>query len=436
MEIGIGLPAAMPGEAGQAERVYAGRAERAYAAMQRRFCRRDGLYRRDGLPRPPRAAAHLWPFARAVVATLDLAGVPPALVPEFDADAAIAQRLASLERYWDPRGAAPAYASDVRRSRFGGDRYYDDNAWVGLALIQHQRMRPPIQSQGLNPGAGLERATELFRFAVTGWDGRVDVPSPGGVFWVEQGRGVGARNHDRNTVSTAPNATLGLHLAELTGASVAGPGVRVADEGAGIAAPGGSAASAGAIDVHDMYEWVNAALGAGGPDGDPATGLFWDKLRGDHTVDRTLWSYNQGNMIGLNVLLHRSSQSAPRAGAPAGPHAGAPDGPPMPYLTRAETIARAALRHYATRLEDQPAAFNAIFFRNLLRLHAVTDDGELRTQILTAMRGYADRAWAQRRDRHDRFHFPQGGVTLLGQSAMVQVLALLAWDPADYRRLA
>ena len=34
------------------------------------------------------------------------------------------------------------------------------------------------------------------------------------------------------------------------------------------------------------------------------------------------------------------------------------------------------------------------------------------------------------------FHFSSGGVTLLNQSAMVQLLALLAWDPRAYGRLA
>jgi hypothetical protein len=359
--------------------------------MQREFCRRDGLYRRDGFPRRPWAAAHLWPYARALVATLDLAGVRPELVGGFVADAAIAQRLSVLERYWDPTGAAPAYSSDVMGTRLGGDRYYDDNAWVGLALVQLERIRP---------GSGrLPRATELFRFAIGGWDRRQEVPSPGGVFWVEQGRGIGAKNHDRNTVSNAPNAELGLHLAQLTGRPSAPPG---------------------SIGAADMYGWVNAALEAGRAGGGAPTWLFWDKIRGDGTLDRTLWSYNQGSMVGANVLLARDAGSADRAR----------------YIAQAEAIARAALGHYAGALEHQPAAFNAIFFRNLLLLHHATADHALRVQILDAMRGYADWAWAQRRDRHDRFRLSGRGLTLLDQSAMVQLLAMLAWDPGDYGKLA
>jgi hypothetical protein len=387
-------------EDGRAPEIYATRAARAYAAMQRRFATRRGLYRRDGRLHLPGIAAHLWPFIRAFVATLDLAGAPAGTAGGFDAAGAIDERLRALSRYWDPTGPRPAYSSDVVGTRFGGDRYYDDNAWVGLCLVQLERMRPGL--------ARLDRAAELFRFAVHGWDRREDVPAPGGVFWVEQGRGVGARNHDRNTVSNAPNAQLALHLAELGAA----PGSRPADVG-----------------PRDMYEWVTTALDAGSasapgeaPGGaGPGTGLFWDKIRGDNSVDRTLWSYNQGSMVGLNVLLARSAEG----GAGAGTH-----------MSRAVAIARKALRHYDGDYERQPAAFNAIFFRNLLQLHALTTDAGLRDEIIRAMRGYADHAWETLRDDRDCFHFSGSPTSLLDQSAMVQVLALLAWNPDDYPRIA
>jgi Glycosyl hydrolase family 76 len=359
--------------------------------MQNSFRMRDGGYRRDGRLHRPGTAAHLWPFSRALAATLDLAGVPDNLIDPFDADAAIADDLESLKRYWDPSGDPPAYSSDMLGTRLGGDRYYDDNAWVGLALVQLERMRP---------GSGyVDRAEELFRFAARGWDRR-DVPYRGGVFWVEQGRGAGARNHDRNTVSTAPNAELGLHLAELKGVPTAPPG---------------------RIGAEEMYDWVLATLDASRESDSPAAGLFWDKVRGDGTLDKTLWSYNQGSMVGANVLLAR------RGGG--GTHA--------PYLTRAEAIARKALRHYSGGgYERQPPAFNAIFFRNLLLLHAATDDDQLRAEVIEAIRSYTNYAWYETRDRRDRFHLSRSGVTLLDQSAIVQLLALLAWDPSTYHRLA
>jgi predicted alpha-1,6-mannanase (GH76 family) len=169
-----------------------------------------------------------------------------------------------------------------------------------------------------------------------------------------------------------------------------------------------------------MYAWVNATLDAGRDAGQPGTGLFWDKLRGDGTIDRTLWTYNQGSMVGANVLLAR------RPGAEEGAR----------HLKRAEAIATKALEHYTDGLQRQPAAFNAILFRNLLQLHAATADTGLRTRIRATMESYADTAWTAYRDRRDRFRFSGGGVTLLDQSAMVQIYALLAWEPEDYARLA
>lgn len=372
---------------------YAARAARAYAAMQHRFQARGPGYRRDEGLHLPGAAAHLWPFSRALVATLDLAGIDGGLIEGIDVEAGIEDRLRALERYWVPDRPPPAYSSDVRGSRVGGDRYYDDNAWVGLGLVQLERLRP---------GSGyLDRAEELYRFAVSGWSR--DEPSPGGVFWVEQGRGTGRDNHDRNTVSTAPNAALGLHVAELRHAGGDDLGVWKEDS----------------VGPREMYNWVLATLDASSGSDEPGTGLFWDKVRGDGTIDRAFWSYNQGSMVGLNVLLARFDAAA-RAG----------------YLRRAAAIARKSLRHYASAYDRQPAAFNAIFFRSLLLLHAATDDDHLRGEIVQAIHDYVDRAWMQRRDRRDRFHFPNGGVTLLNQSAMVQLLALLAWDPEAYARIA
>jgi hypothetical protein len=356
---------------------YARRAARAHAAMESHLRRRDGVYRRPGWLGRLGWAEHLWPVARAFAATLDVAGMPPPLIHGFDAPAAIARDLRGLERYWDAKGSRPAYASDPHRTPWGGDRYYDDNAWVGLSLVQLERLRPGTGPPG--------RADALFEFALGGWDERPDVPHPGGTFWVEQGRGAGRRNHDRNTVSNAPNAELGLHLDELDG----GTRRRAA--------------------AQRMYDWVVRALR------DP-DGPYLDKVRGDGSIDRARWSYNQGSMIGAAVLRCRT-------------------GGDTELLDAAEATARATLARYAGRYFDQPPAFNAIFFRNLLLLHAATRDAALRMQITATLNGYADEAWA-RTGAQALLPRGDGSVVLLDQSALLSVLALSAWHPDDYGRLA
>lgn len=361
---------------------WAQRAAEAYRTMLRRFRRRDGSYRYDEGP-PIRTTAQLWPFARAFVATLDVFGIGQTLPADLDMDRLIAEHLDVLERYWDPAGPRPAYCSDVSGASRRGDRYYDDNAWVGLALIELERLRP---------GSGLlGRAQELFQFAAHGWD-----QARGGVFWVEQRRGTGVRNHDRNTVSNAPNAEVGLHLADLGHPQQSAP-----------------------VGPKDMYDWVLATLDSGQNGDAPGTGLFWDKVRADGTVDRATWSYNQGSMIGASVLLARSAASDRDA-----------------LLARAEAIARKSLAQFAGAYERQPAAFHAIFFRNLLLLHAATEDRLLRAEIITAMTEFAESVWPRARQGRRGLLGLSRGPTLLEQSAYVQILALLAWEPDAYGRLA
>jgi Glycosyl hydrolase family 76 len=358
------------------------RAVRAYEAMRDRWRMNPGGYRRDGGLRILRSAAHLWPFSQALVAMILIAGIGDELTPAFAGPDAIAEHLADLERYWQGDVTPPAYSSDVVGSRLGGDRYYDDNAWVGLALVLLERLRPG--------SSRLDRARATYDFALHGWSER------GGVFWVEQGRGIGRRNHDRNLVSTAPSAQLGLQLGELD--EIGGRERRAG-------APAGPERRAdAAVGPEQMYAWVLATLDESRDAGEPGTGLFWDKIRGDGSIDPMQWSYNQGTMVGLNVALAR-----------------APGVAPADYLGRAEAIARKALGRLA--LASQPPAFNAILFRNLLALHAASGDAPLRDEILAALRRYTEELSSKR------------SVTLLDESATVQLLALLAWEPGAYRKL-
>jgi predicted alpha-1,6-mannanase (GH76 family) len=322
------------------------------------------MLRRDGRLRRPGAVAHLWPLARAFVAALDLALMREGGPVELGA--IVQARLAALERYWDPR--VSAYASDPPGAWVGGDVYYDDNAWAGLALIQLERLRPG--------GAPLDRAAALAAFARTGWSHDPELPSPGGVYWVAQGRGLGARNHDRNAISTAPNGQLILRLAALGGGADGDPSPA------------------------QMADWVLSALAG-------ETGLIRDKIRGDGAIDPATWSYNQGSMIGLLAQLGRVAAS--------------------------ETLAARALDHYTARdYAGEPAEFVAIFVRNLLILHARSGDSGLRSRIEATVHERAAAEWSRARDG-----VAAGGrATLLEQSALVSLQALAAWDPADYDRLA
>ena len=122
-----------------------------------------------------------------------------------------------------------------------------------------------------------------------------------------------------------------------------------------------------------IYAWVHGSLEGGDR-------LYLDQIAPDGTVLPDIWSYNQGTMIGAGVLLHRATEEAG-------------------YLTQAESTARAAARHFSLdRLVAQGAAFNAVFFRNLLLLDAVSPDPAYRSLA----EEYGERMWIERRDRDDR----------------------------------
>jgi hypothetical protein len=120
-------------------------------------------------------------------------------------------------------------------------------------------------------------------------------------------------------------------------------------------------------------------------------------------------------MIGANVLRYRLTKNPT-------------------CLERAEAIAEKALAYFdSVGYTTQPAAFNAIFFRNLLLLHAANGNGIYRR----TMESFADQVWSDYRDPGTNlFHFSDEPACLLDQAAMVQIFALLAWNAEDYGRLA
>ena len=367
--VAVTVLAAAPDQASAAppQTAYA-RAREANAAMQAHYYLPDtGLYRELAPPRPgDRRFAYSWPYSQALAATLDLAGLP-------GGDRVTLTRAAQLRQsyfanYWDPASRPPGGASYPLPDG-GGDKYYDDKAWVGLNLVDLYR--------ATGDRGALADAARVFAFVVSGWDDDPRHPAPGGIFWTQSPENT---TRDRNTVSTAPTAEVALHLYALTG-------------------------EAGYLDwARRAFDWVERTLK------DPADGLYWDHIKLDGDIEKTKWSYNQGTMLGAAALFYRYTGDTG-------------------YLNRARQIAAASLAYYAAddRLWSQDPAFNAIYFRNL-QLLAVTAGGGGAPDYQPLLDAYLDRAWAQGRDpATGLYHFgrPQP-VNLLNQAAAVQLFALQA----------
>jgi uncharacterized protein YyaL (SSP411 family) len=197
------------------------------------------LVAKDGPRRGDRLAA-LWPLGQVIAAAA-------AMVPlgGVSRDDVIDPLFRTLERYRSGHSFGP----------FPGDatRYYDDNAWIALDLLQLHHL--------LDDGALLERAIDLFGFLREGED------LGGGIYWVEGDR-------SRNTCSTGPSAQAALRLFDETGDEMY-------------------------LDFADrQIRFLDANLR-------DENGLYRDHIASDGSVDPTVWSYNQGTPIGAAVLLAR-----------------------------------------------------------------------------------------------------------------------------------
>jgi predicted alpha-1,6-mannanase (GH76 family) len=146
-----------------------------------------------------------------------------------------------------------------------------------------------------------------------------------------------------------------------------------------------------------MYDWLNQYMQA--PDG-----LYWDHVRADGSVDMGLYSYNQGAMIGTNVMLYQVTGET---------H----------YLDSAVRIADAAVKALSGEaLYRQQVAFNALFFRDLLQLNELRPDARYLETILS----YADYLWNNARDPRTGLFTTSAPLTLLDQAAMGGIYAMLA----------
>jgi hypothetical protein len=360
---------------------WARRAATSYAALRAHFAADHGLYREQyPVGADDRPYSFEWPFSQAHVAALDLSGMAGAGHRYRDA---LADHRQAQQHYWKEAGSTglPGFASYVTPPYGdGGDFFYDDNEWVALADLQHHGM--------YRDRASVREVRQLFDLVISGWDTDESHAAPGGVFWTQA-----PWSQDRNTVSNMPGAQVGLRLHQLTG--------RRSDLDWSLR----------------MYRWTNQYLQR--PDG-----LYHDHLDLQGTVEKTIWSYNQGVPVTVNALLYTITGK-------------------QHYLDEAVRVADAAADFYGqadgdqTRLDGQPPFFNSIYFKNLLRLESIT--GGRRHH--RAMEEYAERTWDTRRDPETGlFHFGAdaevaGRTQMIEQAAMVQILAVLAWPPGRHRLL-
>lgn len=157
--------------------------------------------------------------------------------------------------YWNSAGPVAGY--DVLPMPKDADRYYDDNAWMVLALVE--------ASEVLAEPKFLVYAGEALAYVLSGRDDKLG----GGIYWRESPK------ESKNTCSNGPSAAACLAVYEKT----RDPQLLSA--------------------AKELYAWTKAHLQ------DPVDRLFWDAQRLDGTIERTKWSYNTALMIQTAADLAR-----------------------------------------------------------------------------------------------------------------------------------
>jgi hypothetical protein len=165
-----------------------------------------------------------------------------------------------LDLYWIEADGIGGYADSFRPKK--ADRYYDDNAWVVLALLESYEL---TRDRSL-----LDRARKAADYVFSGEDEALG----GGLYWREM------EKKSKHTCSNAPGIVCALRLHEVTGDARYIPIAR------------------------RLYAWTNATLQ------DPSDGLFWDKKSVKGELDKTKWSYNSALMIRANCLLFDHTKDA------------------------------------------------------------------------------------------------------------------------------
>jgi rhamnogalacturonyl hydrolase YesR len=207
------------------------------------------LFREHNSKRPDdRPHSYLWPLCAFVQAANEMERLDPKkkyMQPVVQA----------IDLYRSTKAPVPGYDSYVVKEG-GGDRFYDDNQWIGLAYMDSYFVTKDKKM--------LQLSEEIYHFMMSGFD----TVSGGGLYWKERDLAT------KNTCSNGPGVLLALRLYQAT-------------------------KNKSYLDTAKLlYDWTNKKLLS--PDG-----VFYDNVKiPAMTIDKRCYSYNTGTMLQSNVLFY------------------------------------------------------------------------------------------------------------------------------------
>jgi uncharacterized protein YyaL (SSP411 family) len=208
----------------------------------------SGLYQDPFHPDKGHRYTYVWPLAGMLQAENQISVVD-------SGNGGFRRAARALRPYLDKR--SPAGYDAYLVSSGDKSRFYDDNEWIGLAMMD------AYSRTGLRDY--LDRAQMIYRFVASGFDEKAG----GGIYWKE------GDFSSKNTCSNGPAVLLALKL---------------------FAATRDSAYVGFATGI---YEWVRTKL-------ETPSGLYYDNIQvRTGQIARHLYAYNTGTMLEASVMLYQ-----------------------------------------------------------------------------------------------------------------------------------
>ncbi len=284
------------------------------------------------------------------------------LTPGHEAEygAKFRSSLGATDSYWDDGAGTnqPGYNASINSTNFGKPERYVDDN-LWMGLIHIQA----YNADG-DPNQ-LKRAEQIFDLAYQEWD-----KQQGGIFW--QVQWLDAKNHSRAMVSNAPAVQLGAALYQHTGNPAYLP------------------------KIEEIFSWMLERK-------DQAVGVFHDNMRADQTYDTSKYTYVQGVAAGAMADMSQLM-------------------PDKYSLQTAVDFSNLALDRLNQGALLHNPAFDAIFFRNLLKIADLNQDPVFTKRVLSTLQGTVDK-------------MPQYPSELLELDGMIQLRAMLLVPAAEYSKL-
>jgi len=168
--------------------------------------------------------------------------------------------LANINYYYNPAPPKPGYTDYIMKLK-PGERYYDDNQWIGItSLDAYARTKKKSY---------LTLGKSMYDFMMTAYDNVLG----GGLYWVETSK------ISKNTCSNGPGVLVALQMYQAT-------------------------KEKSYLDTALLiFNWTNKNLQA-------PSRLYYDNIKTkDGNVDKVTLSYNTGTMLQSNIYLYEITRN-------------------------------------------------------------------------------------------------------------------------------